>query len=70
MRDPNRLMDFYKEIEKEHRENLPDWRFSQMMLNFFTWHMKRYANDGFYLEEKIFLKHFKEFVDEMKLGCY
>lgn len=39
MRDPGRLSHFYKELEKMHKEEIPDWRFGQFMSNLFSWFM-------------------------------
>ena len=37
MRDPNRLNSFYNTMKKIHRKTFPDWRFGQLMSNFFGW---------------------------------
>ena len=63
MRDPKRLCELSYEIQKGH-EKFPDWRFMQFMLNFFSWHMTVYKTDGFYVEDKDFLKRFEEFISE------
>lgn len=47
MRDPNRLDNFYENFKKIHKENVPDWRFGQLISNFVSW----YGKDIFYLEE-------------------
>lgn len=61
MRDPNRLDTFYVELAKIHKENFPDWRFGQFMLNFLRWY-----GDPFFLEEGRFLEAVREFVDDIK----
>lgn len=65
MRNPNRLYTFYNEITRIHMERFPDWRFSQLMVNFFGW-MNQRSIDPFFLEEDDTLELFKEFagVDE------
>ena len=60
MRDPNRLYTFYNEIMRIHMQQFPDWRYSQLMLNFFWWLQQR-SVDPFYFEEDMTLKLFKEF---------
>jgi hypothetical protein len=42
MRDTGRLDSFYDEVKHIHAENFPDWRFGQLMLNFFS----AYASEG------------------------
>lgn len=61
MRDPNRLYKFYNELMNEHMENLPDWRFGQLMNNFFSW----LNRDYFYLEDDEFIKIFKEYINNI-----
>lgn len=52
-----------------HMEQFPDWRFSQLMLNFFGW-LRQRGIDSFYIEEVVTLELFKEFagVDEENTG--
>ena len=57
MRDPNRLDNFYENLKKLHKENVPDWRFGQLISNFQSW----YGNDIFYLEENQFMSKLNEF---------
>lgn len=66
MRNPDRLYKFYNELMNEHMKNFPDWRFFQLINNFFAWFAMKHKNDGFYLEEDEFIEAFKEFVNEMK----
>jgi hypothetical protein len=68
VRDLNRLDTFYEKIKTYHKENFPDLRFSQLMINFFYWHKGEYKTDGFYLEEDEYLKRFKEFISNMTGG--
>ena len=62
MRDIGRLDGFYDEVKRIHAENFPDWRFGQLMLNFFS----AYASEGdaFYWEENDFLEKFRRYASE------
>ena len=62
MRDPNRLDAFYAELAKIHKENFPDWRFGQFMMNFLSW----YGYDPFYIEEGKFIEKLNEYVVSLK----
>ena len=61
MRDPNRLNSFYNTMKKIHRKTFPDWRFGQLMSNFFGWLYSEKKIDLFFPEEDEMLKYFKEF---------
>lgn len=65
MRDPNRLDGFYEEFCKLHKENLPDWRFGQLISNFFGWIYQTKKVDIFFPEEKKMIEYFREFVNEI-----
>ena len=62
MRDINRIFPMANEIACLWINNVPDWRFSQLMMNFFTW----FGLDPFYLEDDEFLDQFKKFINEIK----
>lgn len=62
MRDPNRLKDFYEQLEYIHRVNFPDWRFSQFISNFASW----YGSDIYYVEENELLGLLNLYVTETK----
>ena len=64
MRDSNRLNDFYDEMKKLHKDNYSDWRFGQLMCNFFGWLYDKYKIDCFFPEEDKMLEYFKEFCEE------
>jgi len=66
MRNPDRLYKLYIDLMNEHKNNFPDWRFTQLMLNFFSWYRQKFNNDGFYMEDEIFKNKFKDFINEMK----
>lgn len=59
MRDPNRLDVFYDELKRLHKENVPDWRFGQLLVNVLIW----YNRDPFYLEEDKMIDVFKRYFD-------
>lgn len=58
MRDPKRLYKFYQELMKIHMNYFPDWRFGQLVDNFYGY----LGNDAFYLEEDRFIERLKEYV--------
>lgn len=64
MRDINRLDNFYNNLKELHKQ-LPDWRFGQFMMNFFSWYYQKYKKDCFYIEEKEMLKYIREFINDM-----
>ena len=66
MRDPNRLDDFYEEFKNIHRKHFPDWRFGQLISNFFGWIASAKERDIFFPEEEEMLKLFHEYVDSLK----
>ena len=57
MRDPKRLDGFYDEVKRIHKEYFPDWRFGQLMTNFFYW----LNADPFFPEEDKMLEQLKEY---------
>ena len=58
MRDPNRIYPMTNKIAALWQENVPDWRFGQLMWNFFT----SLPSDPFYLEDEVFLKRLEEYL--------
>lgn len=60
MRDPNRIDDFCKELAKVWKENCPDWRFSQFIINIFG----AFEADPWYWEEDRVLKEIKKFFEK------
>lgn len=56
MRNPDRIETFLCEIGKLWKEKFPDWRFGQLMFNFFS-----ALGDPFYYEEDEFLEAFKAY---------
>ena len=66
MRDPGRLSHFYKELEKIHKEKIPDWRFGQFMCNLFSWVATEKKVDPFFFEEDQFIGYVKEFLHDQE----
>ena len=61
MRDPNRLDKFYDEMKELHKDNYPDIRFGQLILNFSSWLINEKSVDIFFPEEDKLLKYFEEY---------
>lgn len=61
MRDPNRIDSFLAELGTEWKATFPDWRFGQLMYNFFA-----EVGDPFYWEEDRFLDKFKEYANRFR----
>jgi len=36
-----------------------------MMLNYLSWHLGKFGNDGFYVEENDMIDRFKQFISDM-----
>lgn len=65
MRNPDRLDTFYNKLKGEHKNNIPDWRFGQFMMNFIFWHQIHHKSDIFYLEEDDLMMRIKEYISEL-----
>ncbi len=63
MRNPNRLYSFYDDMRDIHVKSFPDWRFGQLMSNFFGWLMSEKKKDLFFPEEDEMIEYFKEFAN-------
>lgn len=57
MRNPDRIDKFCNELAKIWKENCPDWRFGQLMVNV----LNSMPNDPFFPEEDEMLQFFKDF---------
>ena len=64
MRNPNRLYNFYDEMRDIHMKSFPDWRFGQLMSNFFGWLMSEKKRDLFFPEEDEMIGYFREFAND------
>ena len=60
MRDPARIGRFVVEIGTLWRRKCPDWRFGQLMANFFE-----ACGDPFYWEEDVFLAKLKKYLESL-----
>ena len=58
MRNTDRIEPFLSEIGRIWKEKCPDWRFGQLMYNFFS-----VLGDPFYYEEDEFLEAFKAYTN-------
>ena len=66
MRDPKRLDKFYDEFKAIHQESFFDWRFGQLISNFFGWIISEKKIDIWFPEEDKMLELFREFAKENK----
>lgn len=64
MRDINRIDSFCNEITKMWKNNVPDWRFGQLLINVFTYASDKTPLDIFYYEEEDILELFKDFFSQ------
>ena len=60
MRDINRLYGFYDKLRESHKK-LPDWRFGQLIINFFG----TFNSDPWFYEEDKMLKLFKDYCNKI-----
>lgn len=60
MRDPNRINKFCDELAQLWHQ-VPDWRFGQLMLNFFS---NIDSTFGFYVEDEELFKTLDEYIKE------
>ena len=63
MRESNRLYNFYSELQKIHITFFPDWRFGQLMSNFFGWLVSEKDIDIFFPEEDKMIEYLKEYTE-------
>ena len=61
MRDPNRLDEFYSELNNIHKRSFQDLRFIQFQINFMSWLVTEKRTDGWHYEEDKTLKLLKEY---------
>lgn len=62
MRNPQRPDAFYESVKKIHKESFPDWRFGQLVFNFWCWLSNEKHIDIFFPEEDETIKLLKEYV--------
>lgn len=61
MRNPDRLDNFYDKLKEIHKENVPDWRFGQLISNFLTWVYNTKNTDIFFPEEDKMIQLLEEY---------
>lgn len=65
MREISRLDKFYEKFCSLHKEYLSDWRFGQLICNFFGWYAAQTKCDVFFVEEDDMIEWFERYVEEM-----
>ena len=60
MRNPNRLDAFYDKFKQLHKECFPDWRFGQLIINFFG----TFNSDPWFYEEDKMLELFEDYCNK------
>ena len=64
MRDINRIDKFCNELAEIWKENCPDWRFGQFMINVFG----SFETDPWFFEEDKMIQRFRDFFEKAKNG--
>ena len=64
MRDAHRIVNFLSEVGRLWEENVPDWRFMQLICNL----QSACGSDMFYMEEDRFLEHLRNYFDAINDG--
>lgn len=64
MRNPNRLYDFYRELQEIHIMHFPDIRFGQLISNITFWLETEKKVDIFYLEEIPMMNFIREYAEK------
>lgn len=62
MRDPKRIDKFCDELKEVWRK-VPDWRFMQLMSNFFRYSFSEDKRDPFFMEEDEAMSKLRKFLD-------
>lgn len=62
MRKPERLYAFYDTMRSLHAHFIPDWRFGQLMSNFWGWYWGQTKKDLFFPEEDETLEYFVKYI--------
>lgn len=65
MRDRARIMPLCTEVAIKWQKKCPDWRFTQLMINFLSWAQGNGYGDCFYMEDDEFLEVFNRFMREV-----
>lgn len=65
MRNPKRLDGFYETLKEAHKNNVPDWRFGQLMVNLVKWlYDTKKCGDIFFVEDDKMEGYIKEFLQD------
>lgn len=62
----NNISYFYNTIAALHQSYAPHLRIGQTIVNFEHWHLNRYGNDVFYVENNELIARFKEFIFDIE----
>ena len=62
MRGPDRIYNICFQIANVWHDNVPDWRFAQLFVNFISY----MQSDCFYMEDEDFIMKLEEFLKEIK----
>lgn len=65
MREPNRLYDFYRQLQTIHIRYFSDLRFGQLMSNFFNWLINEKDVDIFFSEEEKMIEYLREYIESL-----
>ena len=68
MRNPDRLNNFYDDFRRIHKKYFPDFRFGQLISNFFGWLYSEKHMDCFFPEEPAMIDYFREYAESMTGG--
>lgn len=58
MRNPDRIDVFCNRLAKVWKEQVPDWRFTQLLMNFLNY----YGRDPFYMEDDRMIAALEEYI--------
>lgn len=64
IRNPERIDEFTKELNRIWKTYFLDWRFGQLMMNFLSWVQYEKKLDLFFPEEEQMLTYLREFCGE------
>lgn len=64
MRNPERIDEFTKELNRIWKTYFPDWRFGQLCSNFFGWLVSEKKMDLFFPEEEQMITYLREYCGE------
>lgn len=65
MRNPDRLNNFYDDFRRIHKKYFPDFRFGQLISNFFGWLYTEKKIDCWFPEEAQMIDYFREYAESL-----